>query len=293
MTDNAKQLLAVGGSGLVGSRILELLQTDFQVSNMSLETGVDITNPETLSPILDAPEGSVVFHLAAKADVDACEKDRELGESGGAWKINVEGAENVARACAKKKHTMIYVSTDFVFGGEDTPKGGYIETDTPHPIGWYAETKYEGEKRVLATDVRSVIMRIAYPYRKQFPEKLDFVRAILSRLQQGMEVKAVTDHIMTPTFIDDLAAALKVLIDTNAEGIYHVVGSSSLSPYEAASMIAHAFRIDHPILTRVTREAFFQGRASRPFNLAMKNDKISQLGVRMKTLEEGLRILSE
>ena len=292
-TENKKKLLAVGGSGLVGSRILEILENDFSVQNFSLETGVDITNPATLSPILDAPSGSIVFHLAAKADVDSCEKDRSLGEEGAAWKINVEGAKNVALACVKAGHTMVYVSTDFVFSGDDTPEGGYTEEDLPDPFGWYALTKYEGEKIVAKTGVRHVIMRIAYPYRSKFLEKLDFVRAIRERLEKGQEVRAVTDHIMTPSFIDDIAFALKAIIEGNVDGIYHVVGSSSISPYDAAVAIASRLRIKQPLITRVTREEFFKDRAPRPFNLSLKNDKIKQLGVSMRTFEEGLDAMIE
>ncbi|MDP3940828.1 MAG: NAD(P)-dependent oxidoreductase [bacterium] len=284
-----KKLLAVGGSGLVGSRILSLLENNFSIQNFSLETGLDITDPATLSPILNAPSGSIVFHLAAKADVDSCEKDKPLGENGPAWKINVEGARNVALACAKARHTMVYVSTDFVFSGENTSEAGYTEEDSPDPLGWYAVTKYEGEKAVVSTGVRNVIMRIAYPYRSDFKQKLDFVRAILTRLASGEEVKAVTDHIMTPTFIDDIAIALKAIAETGMTGIYHVVGSSSISPYEAVVTIASMFQIEKPKIEKISREAFFSGRAPRPFNLTLNNDKIMQLGVKMRTFEEGLK----
>lgn len=287
MANNKKKLLMVGGSGLVGSRIKELLESEFDIANFSLENGVNITDASTLSPLIEeAP--ATVFHLAAKADVDGCEKDKEQGEEGGAWKINVVGTQNVLKACEKAGHKMIYVSTDFVFDGDTTPEGGYSEQDIPNPQNWYAQTKFEGENNVLRSSDANVVMRIAYPYRSEFSEKLDFVRAILARLQSHQEVKAVTDHIMTPTFIDDIALGVKTLIDENASGIYHVVGSSSVSPYDAVSAIARVFSIANPSITRATRAEFFSGRAPRPFDLTLKNDRIKNLHVPMHTFDEGL-----
>lgn len=288
-----KKIIMTGGSGLVGSRLRELLSVSYDVVSYSLQTGVDITKPETLDPIHKESAGSVVLHLAAKADVDGCEKDKELGENGDAWKINVLGTQNIANACTKAGHKMLYISTDFVFDGESTPKNGYTEDSAPNPINWYAQTKYEGEKRVTASACPHAILRIGYPYRKEFEGKLDFVRAILTRLRNGQEVKAVTDHFMTPTFIDDIAQGIEAVIEADGLGIYHIVGSSSLTPFEAASAIAETFSIPNPQITKTTRAEFFQGRAPRPFNLTLRNDKIRGLGVSMKTFQEGLQATKE
>lgn len=288
MGDEKKKIIMVGGSGLVGSRLKELLEIEYDVEDYSLGTGFDITKAETLTPLLHTPSGATIVHLAAKADVDGCEKDKALGENGPAWQINVLGAHNVADACVRAGHRLIYISTDFVFDGKSPPSGGYTEADIPNPINWYAVTKYEGEKRVLSSTATNVILRIAYPYRAYFEEKMDFVRAILSRLQRGEKVAAVTDHIMTPTFVDDIAIAIATIVEQKLEGIYHGVGSSSLSPSAAVASIARVFAIDNPQVTEVTRAEFFKDRASRPFNLTLRNDKMRQLGVTMKTFEEGL-----
>jgi dTDP-4-dehydrorhamnose reductase len=99
------------------------------------------------------------------------------------------------------------------------------------------------------------------------------------------------DHIMTPTYLDDIAMALDVLFTTNQHGIFHVVGSQSLTPHNAAVDIADHFGYDKSLITDDTREVFFQGRAPRPFNLSMSNNKIRQLGIQMKTFDEGLEAI--
>jgi len=279
------KILGTGLTGLVGSRIVELLSAKYEFENISRSTGVDIKNKESVFSAISVSDAQIVFHLAAKTDVDECEVDKPLGENGEAWKINVEGARNVAEACLQANKKLIYISTDFVFDGT---KENYSETDTPGPVNWYAQTKYEGEKIVQNLKTPWIIARIAYPYRADFV-KPDFFRAILTRLKNNEPVSAVTDHIFTPTFIDDIASALDVLIDNSSQGIFHVVGSQSLTPFEAANLIADEFKLDKSKINKTTRVEFFNNRAPRPFQLSLKNDKITKLGVSMKRLEDGLR----
>lgn len=285
------KIFTIGGSGMVGSRIAELLKTNYSFDDLSLTNGVDIANPASLDIIKNDKEHEVVIHLAAKADVDACEADIQMGESGDAWKINVGGVQNVVNACMPSKKKLIYISTDFVFGGEDTPENGYTEEDNPNPINWYAKTKFEGEEIVKNSGLPYLIVRIAYPYRKEFEMKKDFVRAIITRLKQNLPIAAITDHKFNPTFIDDIAFALDKLIEINATGTFHVTGSQSLTPYIAAILIADKFDLDKSLISETTRAEYFKDKAQRPFNVSMNNDKIKKLGVDMKTFEEGLKLI--
>jgi dTDP-4-dehydrorhamnose reductase len=284
-------IFTIGGSGLVGSRITELLQQKgHTVDDLSLTTGVDITDPASLDIIREDTTHEVVLHLAAKADVEGCEKDKALREEGEAYKINVGGTKNVVDACRASKKKILYISTDFVFDGTKEPPYQYTEEDTPNPVNWYATTKYKGEEVIRESGIPFAILRIAYPFRSDaFAAKNDFVHAIMGRLANKQPITAVTDHIMTPTFIDDIAAAIAAVIEQDAEGIYHVVGSQSLTPYDAFMLMAERFGYDKNLIGKTTREAFFQGKAPRPFNLAINNAKIKKLGVTMKTFEEGIK----
>lgn len=293
MAANDTRIFGIGTSGLVGSRVTELLADSYQITPHSSKNGFDITDTESLGALARDLEHSLVIHMAAKTDVDGCEKDKSLGESGDAWRINVTGTANVVGACKKSGKKIIYISTDFVFGGEDTPTDGYSEEDMPAPINWYARTKYTGEKIVSESGLPYLILRIAYPYRKAYEQKKDFVRAVLGRLSAGQKVQAITDHIMTPTFIDDIAYAIKTLLDDGLSGIFHVVGSEFLTPYDAVVKIAEAFHLDYSLVVKTTRQEFFSGRAPRPFNLTIKNDKIERLGVRMRTFSEGLEEIKQ
>ncbi len=286
-----KKIFGIGITGLVGSRIVELLGEVYEFIPLGTKESVDITNKNSLeSAMKDQEDAKIVLHLAAKSSVDGCEEDKSLGENGMAWKINVEGTRNVVEICKEFEKKLLYISTDFVFDGT---KDEYSEQDVPNPINWYGVTKYEAEKIVSGAGIQYSIARIAYPYRSNFSQKKDFVRAILDRLQNKQKVEAVTDHIMTPTFIDDIAFAIDAIIQKNASGIFHAVGSQSLSPYDAACSIANEFGCDLSLISKTTQKEFFNGRATRPFCLKLKNDRILQLGVTMKTFAEGLQELKK
>ena len=94
---------------------------------------------------------------------------------------------------------------------------------------------------------------------------------------------------MTPTLSDDIASALGALIKNKSEGIFHVVGSQSLSPFNAAKLIADKFDLNKSLITPTVRSVYFKSRAPRPFNLTLNNDKIQKLGIKMKTFEQGLK----
>ncbi|MBI4999596.1 NAD(P)-dependent oxidoreductase, partial [Candidatus Gottesmanbacteria bacterium] len=234
---------------------------------------------------IDSP-ARVILHLAAKTDVDGCEKDKLLGKNGDAWRINVEGTKNIVEGAKKSGKNIIYISTDFVFDGT---KEFYNENDEPNPINWYGATKYEGEKVVKDSGIPYLICRLAFPYRANFEKKKDFVRGILARLKNGEKIAMVTDEIITPTFIDDIAYALDVLIKNDARGTYHLVGSSSHTPFEIAHLIAKIFGLDESLISSTTKETYFANRAPRPFSLVLKNDKLKKLGIKMSTFEEGLK----
>lgn len=279
------KILGIGLSGLVGSTLQHLLINDFTFENISLSDGVDITKPLAVRNRIVSSDASLILHLAGKTDVDRCQKDKPLGKHGDAWKINVIGTENIVAACREGRKKIVFISTDFVFDGKKD--GAYREEDRCNPINWYGVTKHEAEK-IVSSLASSVIIRIAYPYGATHPTKKDFVAHLVDHLARNEAIAGVTDHVMTPTYVPDIASALKQLITQGKTGTYHVVGSEFITPYRAIERIGRIFGYSVGHLRPTTRKEFFKNRAPRPFRLQLNNDKIQQLGIGMKTFEQGL-----
>jgi len=146
------------------------------------------------------------------------------------------------------------------------------------------------EKVVTDSGINAAIVRLAFPYRAKFDAKVDIVRKIKGKIENGDTLNLFDDQITTPTFIDDIATGLKIFFDQKPTGIYHLVGSSSQSPYLMAKTIAEVFSLDDSKIVATKLSDYLKTEGARPFapNAALSNDKVKTLGITMKTLQEGL-----
>ncbi len=284
------KIIGTGLSGLVGSRIQELLVNQYHFVDCSLDTGIDITRPDHLQRVfVQNPDATAVLHLAAFTDVNQAWEQR--GDKNGlCYQVNVIGTKNIANLCAQAGCYLLHISTDFVFDGEKS--GGYQETDAPAPIEWYGETKYLAEQEVVQSGAKHAIARIAFPFRSCFSQKIDLVRKIIEDFKNNSLAPLFTDQTITPTFIDDIAAAIHTLIKRKAIGIYHVVGSTSLSPYELALRINKVFKLNNRQIRKASLAEYVR-KTGRPRqkNLTLINRRITALGVKMRTIDAALQEL--
>lgn len=268
------KIALTGADGLVGSRIIELLNKDFLFIPLP-QSQLDITNKEQVSKIINDIEFDYFLHLAAFTNVSAAENNKEL-----CLKINVEGTKNVFDAISQKNKKLIYISTDFVFDGNNPP---YYEDSIASPPGVYANSKYQGEKIV---ENKAMIVRISYPYRAAFNLKPDFFRKFKTTLEEKKPLTLITDSLMTPTFIDDIASGLKYLFNNFTPEIYHLVGGNAISPYDAAKLVAEKFNLDSKLLGKTSYETFIKSKPGLPKFADIRSKKNNFL--KMRTFEEGL-----
>lgn len=268
------KIAITGSTGLIGSRIIELLKKDFEFIPL-IEGQIDITKKDTVWSALKNQNFDIFFHLAAYTNVDGAEQERER-----AHRINIIGTKNVFTIVREKKKKFIYVSTDFVFDGKRPP---FYENSIPHPLSYYAKTKYEGENIVKN---QAMIVRFSYPYRTKYKLKSDFVKKIIMSLAKKKTLPLITDSLITPTFIDDIVLAMKYLLNNHTDEIFHIVGADSLSPYQAGILIAKMFNLDQKLITQTTFAKYLTKKAPRPQYSEIKSRKNNFY--KMKTFEEGL-----
>lgn len=246
------KIAITGATGLVGSRIVELLNKDFDFLPLNHDT-VDITDSESIKKTLENLDYDLLLHCAGYTNVDGAETEKEKARL-----LNVTATENLFAHSQVKQKKFIYISTDFVFDGTTPP---YDENSTPNPIGYYGQTKYEGEQIVKD---KAMIVRISYPFRREYEKRTDFFRTIKSLLEQGKAITGITDSVITPTYIDDIAYGLKHLIMNFKPEVYHLVGADSLTPYDAFQEIAEVFKLKNDVISKITCDKFFHGKAKRP-----------------------------
>ncbi len=269
------KIAITGAQGLVGSRIIELLDDEFEFISLSSQQ-MDITQKDQVFKVLKNLNFDIFLHLAAYTNVAKANEEKEL-----AHKINVEGTRNIFENVFHKKKKFIYISTDFVFDGKNPP---YFEDSIPSPVGVYGQTKYQGEEIIKNN---GMIVRISYPYRAAFEKKRDFFRTFKMFLEEKKPLKMITNSLMTPTFIDDIAYGLKYLINNFANDVFHLVGSQALSPYQAAITVAKIFNLDKSLIGTTSFEEYIKAKPGLPQYSDIRSKKNNFW--KMKTFEEGLR----
>ena len=98
------------------------------------------------------------------------------------------------------------------------------------------------------------------------------------------------DTVFTPTFIDDISEAMKVILAKKPAGIFNVVGSTSLSPFTAACQVARSFGLDETLVKKQKLDDYLaSGGRPYPRYVGLSNARLKrELGVSMRTFSEAL-----
>lgn len=247
----------------------ELLGTDLP--------DVDITDRQALTGAVLEAKPDVVVHCAAYTDVDGCARDPAL-----AYRVNAMGTQNVALACLQSGSEMVHISTNEVFGGENT--AGYEEWMPLDPRNPYARSKAAAELFVRHLLQRAYIVRTAWAYASGGD---NFVHTILRHARQRGKLRVVVDEIGNPTFMNDLAGAIATLIETHQYGTYHFVNEGPCSRWEFANEILRLAGLEDVPNTPILSSEY-QRASSPPAYGALRNRAGAALGIRLRPWPQAL-----
>lgn len=284
------KILIIGASGLVGSYLFNQFSscetvrgTSFPESEDSYSL-LDIRDREALERQFTNFLPEVVLLSAAVSNVEYCEV-HELESR----KVNIEGTKNVIEEIKKIKARFVFFSSEYVFDGTGGP---YSEEDLPNPINEYGKQKLEAENMIKQGLDDFLIIRTTVVYGKEKAGK-NFVAQLLHKLRQGKSMQVATDQISSPTYGNNLALAVRELIQKNKQGVYNIVGSKTMSRYDFALIVCKVFGLDDNLIQPVVTSRLGQ-RARRPLRAGLKIDKArKELETCLFSPEEGLLRMSE
>jgi len=222
--------MVLGAGGMLGRVLAGVLEQSFPGTISATRTEADVRDRFRLEAEIERLRPDAIINCAAFTDVDGCETDPD-----GARRVNVEGAGNAARAAAAAGCRLLHISTDFVFDGRRNVP--YTEDDPPAPLSEYGRSKLEGERRVAALAPDHLIVRTSWLYGAG---RSNFVDAIRARARNGGTLRVVDDQFGSPTYVVDLARALRRLIDCDVRGLVHFSNSGICSRHEMARFILDA-----------------------------------------------------
>lgn len=219
------KILITGASGFVGTKFYDLLKkeghdvygTYFQHQKDNL-IKIDAEKSHQFWNVIREIRPNIVIHTAGIARTDVCEKDPES-----AFRINVLGTRDVARACRVFNSKMVFLSTSHVFSGSNKM---YKETDeTKHSFDYYGETKRIAEHLV----------------KEELPDKSIIIRSELllgynpegssHLVEQAIngDLKLKYNKLRQPLILEDLLSGVQNLVENNRYGIFHIAGRETIS----------------------------------------------------------------
>ena len=259
------KILVTGANGLLGQHLVALLlRKGYEVvalgrgpsrlrfdSSVYAYYNVDIATELSVHEVFSKERPEIVVHAAAMTQVDECEQNQEICE-----RINVQGTSHVVVNAEMFARHLIYISTDFVFSGE---KGNYAEEDDAGPVNWYGFTKMQAESLIETCDMPWSIVRTCLVYGNALTgTRSNIISWVKENLSAGKAINVVSDQVRTPTYVEDLAQGILLIIEKSAEGTWHIAGKDVLTPYDMAIRTADYFKLDASLMTKVDASVFSQ-----------------------------------
>ncbi len=291
------KILITGANGLLGQHLVKLLldttahdiiatgkgEPRYVVQDSRLHYyALDITDGMAVHLLFEKLLPDTIVHCAALTQADECELNPIK-----AWEINVTATRFIVDAAKKINAFLIFISTDFVFDGMNGP---YKETDTVNPVSYYGSTKVAAEKAVAESGLPYAIARTCLLYGNiLIGTRSNIVSWVKENLEQGKKIKVVGDQWRTPTYVEDLAKGILLIVEKKATGFFHISGEDFLSPYDMAVATADYLHLDKSVMEKVDASVFTQS-AKRPAKTGFIIDKAKlELGYAPLSFTEGLQ----
>lgn len=156
------RMVIFGGSGRLGK---ELLSLDSSII-APLHREIDVTETRRVLEFLSDIAPQCVIHAAAVVGWREAERDKDY-----AYRVNVDGTINIAKACQNVDARLVYISSVAVFDGET---GSYTEEDIPCPVYYYGWIKLLGEQAARMVPDYTVIRTDFFtPGQLKYPRAFD------------------------------------------------------------------------------------------------------------------------
>lgn len=215
-----RPVMILGATGTLGRAIAAACRHRDIAHVLTARDQLDLDSPGGIACALDAHQPWCVVNAAGWVRVDDAEAHADA-----CYAANAAGALRLAEACAARGIPTVSFSSDLVFDGQ--AERPYLESDVTTPLNVYGRSKREAEEAILALSGSHLIVRTAAFFSAMDPH--NFAVHALQALASGYIFSAADDHVVSPTFVPELADAVLDLAIDGADGLWHLTNGEPVS----------------------------------------------------------------
>jgi len=271
-SDVAEELLGRGGTVFGTGR--RPLPPDSLTGREGFEyLSFDLSDTDALRAAFDKAKPDAVIHCASWTAVDDAEKEENRDT---VRAVNVLSTKSLAELCAASGAPLLYISTDYVFGGVGDAPYSADSTDFS-PLNVYGATKLEGEKVVRDILEKYFVVRVAWTFGKNGN---NFVKKMLRAAEGKASVNVVGDQFGAPTYTSDAAKVIADIAGSHEYGTYNLTASGGfVSRAGFAEAIFREVGTDVKVVPVKTSD--YKSPAKRPLNSRLDSGKLSEHGFKL------------
>jgi dTDP-4-dehydrorhamnose reductase len=230
------RVMILGAGGFLGGHLAALAGDAFRAR-------VEITSVASVRRALEQSKPDAVVLAAAISDIDECERNPTR-----AHQVNVAGAANVARECARTGARLLFTSSAAVFDG-DAPE--YAEDAPPNPRSVYGITKAEAEGIIAAECPGAIIVRFSLLVGAALLAGTNsLIDKLRGQFESGQAVAAPSDEYRNAIDVETAARwILDLAAAPDAQGVFHLGSADAMSRFEMVRWLATAWGYSEDLVT--------------------------------------------
>ena len=273
-----KKIYMAGVGGMLGEAFYKQFKDEYELkcSDIDVNEGwlsfLDFREEQIYRKEVLEFNPDFLFHVGAHTDLEYCELHQK-----DAYDTNTKSVENAVGIANDLDIPLIYISTAGIFDGK---KDLYDETDQPKPLGHYARSKYLGEVYVQKHSKAFIICRAGWMMGSGSRKDKKFVQKIIKQIKSGSEkLFVVNDKLGTPTYTQDFASNVKLLIEKQQRGLFNMVCGGLTGRLEVAYELVQLLGLKDSVKVKEVNSEFFAKEyfAERPECERLLNKRLDDL----------------
>ncbi|KID42286.1 SDR family oxidoreductase [Fructilactobacillus fructivorans] len=225
-----RKVLVLGSSGQLGRELSDLLNEQKIEFEAPSSKEVDVTDQNGVMKYFKDHQPEVVFDCVGYTNIAGAEEEpgKTINQN-----VNFLGTQYVALAARDVDATLVHISTNRVFDGNDNSKP-HKTTDIPTPISEYGKQKRMAERAIEEISTKYYTIRTANLFGKDGSK---LVSKLLESTEDD-EIKLNNTQSIQVTSTSTLAKFMLLVIQNDLPyGMYHLTNEEIITPYEFVKRI--------------------------------------------------------